>query len=94
MQRILSLAGISHLLSNCCLAQEGLAAPEADLSDFDRIRSLFNDHPTFNEELLIRAFREKPEEEFLLSETEDLVDELIQEFGDYLKKSSIGEATH
>lgn len=30
----------------------------------------------------------------MLSETEDLVDELILEFGDYLEKSQIGEPTH
>ena len=70
-----------------CLAQ--------DISgDDQRIRSLFNQYPTFGEDLLVAAFEEKPEEEFLLQETEDFVDELIAEFGDYLEKSQIGEPTH
>ena len=58
-----------------------------------RIKSLFDKYPEFNEDLIIKAFDEKPTDEFLLSETEDMVDELILEFPDWLEKSSIGEPT-
>ena len=58
-----------------------------------RIKSLFDKYPVFNEDLIIKAFDEKPTDEFLLSETEDMVDELILEFPDWLEKSSIGEPT-
>ena len=39
-------------------------------------------------------FSEKPEYEFLLTETEDLTDELLTEFPEWLEKHKIGEYTH
>ena len=59
-----------------------------------RISQIFDKHPTFNEELLIEVFHEKPTEEFLLSETESLLAELILEFGNYIEVSQIGELTY
>ena len=56
--------------------------------------TLFNEFPIFGEELLIKAFREKPTEEFLLTETEDLIEELVADFGDWIEKSTIGYKTH
>ena len=52
-----------------------------------RIQSLFEEHPDFNDDLLIKLFREKPEEEFLLSETQDLQQEFLTEFPDILELS-------
>jgi len=42
----------------------------------------------------VQAFAEKPEEEFLLSETDALLRELELEFGEYFDRSEIGEPTH
>ena len=44
--------------------------------------------------MLVETFNEKPTQEFLLTETEDLVDELLLEFGEWIEKSQIGEKTH
>ena len=59
-----------------------------------RIKDLFDTHPTFDEDLLIKIFSEKPEEEFLLSETKDLLKELTSEFDDWIQSKSFGELTH
>ena len=59
-----------------------------------RIKDLFDTHQNFDEDLLIKIFREKPEEEFLLSETKDLIMELTFEFGDWIQSESFGELTH
>ena len=50
-----------------------------------RIKSLFSQYPEFGEDLLIAAFDERGESEFLLSETEDLMQELVEEFPDWLE---------
>ena len=44
--------------------------------------------------MLIEVFREKPTEEFLLSETESLLAEMVAEFGSLIELSQIGEPTH
>lgn len=59
-----------------------------------RIKTLFDKYPTFGEDLLLETFNEKASEEFLLTETEDLLDELVTEFSDWLEKTTIGEKTH
>ena len=66
----------------------------AEAEDAGRIKALFNEFEDFNEDLIVKAFDEKSEWEFLLTETEDFVDELIQEFPDWIEKRQIGEATH
>lgn len=66
----------------------------AEESAAPRIRTLFDQHPEFNEDLLIQAFNEKSTDEFLLTEAEDFIDELLLEFPDWLEKSEIGEPTH
>ena len=58
-----------------------------------RIKTIFSKYARFNEDLLIDVFREMPTEEFLLTESRALVDELLLEFGDWIQKSNIGEPT-
>jgi len=63
-----------------------VAVAKAEIPVKGRIKSLFAEHPVFDEDLLIMVFREKPTEEFLLTEAASLVDELILEFGDWIQK--------
>ena len=49
-----------------------------------RIKTIFNKYPRFNEDLLIEVFSEKPSEEFLLTESQALVNQLLIEFGDWI----------
>jgi len=70
------------------------ASRMAEAEDIGRIKALFNEFEDFNEDLIVKAFDEKSEAEFLVTETEDLVDELIQEFPDWIEKRKIGEPTH
>ena len=65
-----------------------------NVSSKGRIKSLFDEHPTFNADLLIQVFNEKVENEWLLTETEDLTDELLTEFPEWIEKHKIGEYTH
>ena len=51
-----------------------------------RIKALFNEFADFNEDLIVKAFDEKSETEFLVTETEDLIDELIEEFPEWIEK--------
>ena len=75
-------------------ATSNLVEANAEREENGRIKALFTEFTDFNEELLVKAFDEKSEAEFLLSETEDLIDELVSEFPDWIEKSQIGEATH
>ena len=63
-------------------------------AEYGRIRALFDAHEVFDEELLLATFQETATEEFLLTETEDLLDEFVAEFPDWLSKRHIGEETH
>mmetsp|Transcript_3155 Transcript_3155/g.4255 ORF Transcript_3155/g.4255 Transcript_3155/m.4255 type:complete len:218 (-) Transcript_3155:1151-1804(-) len=81
------MGAISKVLTQLVFLVSAVAATQG------RIKSLFNLHPQFNEELLIKVFREKPTEEFLLTHSNALLGEMLQEFSDWIEYKFIGEPT-
>ena len=66
----------------------------AHAESLGRIKSMFDQYPEFNEDLLVAVFKETPTDDFLLTETQELVSELVLEFPTWLEKSEIGEPTN